>query len=69
MGKQYILQGGALFKQENNIELYAKHNVQNVHITENKENSVFKDGIGVKGLRFKLHGNHHGNHGLWTLVD
>ena len=50
----------------------------------NKENSVFRDGIGVKGLRFKLHGNNHGkhygnlygnyldnhgNHGLWTLVD
>ena len=23
----------------------------------NKENNVFKDGIGEKGLRFKLHGN------------
>ena len=41
-------------------------------IIKNKENNVFKDGIGVKGLRFKLHGNnygnhhgnHHGNHGL-----
>ena len=30
---------------------------------QNKENNVFKDGIGVKGLRFKLHGNNHGNHG------
>ena len=30
---------------------------------KNKENNVFKDGIGVKGLRFKLHGNNHGNHG------
>ena len=29
---------------------------------QNKENNVFKDGIGVKGLRFKLHGNNHGNH-------
>ena len=29
---------------------------------KNKENNVFKDGIGVKGLRFKLHGNNHGNH-------
>ena len=29
----------------------------------NKENNVFKDAIGVKGLRFKLYGNHHGNHG------
>ena len=29
----------------------------------NKENKVFKDGIGVKGLRFKLHGNNHGSHG------
>ena len=29
---------------------------------KNKENIVFKDGIGVKGLRFKLHGNNHGNH-------
>ena len=28
----------------------------------NKENNVFKDGIGVKGLRFKLHGYNHGNH-------
>ena len=28
----------------------------------NKENNVFKYGIGVKGLRFKLHGNNHGNH-------
>ena len=27
-----------------------------------KENNVFKDGIGVKGFRFKLHGNNHGNH-------
>ena len=25
------------------------------------ENIVFKDGIGVKGLRFKLYGNHYGN--------
>ena len=32
------------------------------HFFENKENNVFKDGIGVKGLRFKLHGNNHGNH-------
>ena len=29
----------------------------------NKENNVFKDGIGVKGLMFKLHGNNHSNHG------
>ena len=29
----------------------------------NKENNVFKDGIGVKGLRFNLHGNNDGNHG------
>ena len=29
----------------------------------NKENNVFKDGIVVKGLRFKLHGNNHGNPG------
>ena len=28
----------------------------------NKENNVFKDGIGVKGLRFKLHGINHGKH-------
>ncbi len=28
----------------------------------NKENNIFKDEIGVKGLRFKLHGNNHGNH-------
>ena len=28
--------------------------------TDNKENNVFKDGIGV-GLKF--HGNNHGNHG------
>ena len=26
------------------------------------ENNVFKDGIGVTGLRLKLHGNNHGNH-------
>ena len=32
-------------------------------VGRNKENNVFKDGIGVKGLRFKLHGNNHGNHG------
>ena len=32
-------------------------------LINNKENNVFKDGIGVKGLRFKLHGNNHGNHG------
>ena len=24
----------------------------------NKENNVFKDALGVKGLGFKLHGNH-----------
>ena len=30
---------------------------------DKKENIVFKDGIGVKGFRFKLHGNHHSNHG------
>ena len=28
-----------------------------------KENNVFKDGIGVKGLSIKLHDNNHGNHG------
>ena len=28
-----------------------------------KENNVFKDAIGVKGLGFKHHGNHPGNHG------
>ena len=28
----------------------------------NKENIVFKDGIGVQGLRFKLHGNQNSNH-------
>ena len=27
---------------------------------KNKENNVFKDAIGVKGLRFKLHGNNYG---------
>ena len=27
------------------------------------KNNVFKDGIGVKGLRFKVHGNNHGNYG------
>ena len=32
-------------------------------LINNKENNVFKDGIGVKGLRFMIHGNHHGNHG------
>ena len=30
---------------------------------KNKENIVFKDGIVVKGLGFKLHGNHACNHG------
>ena len=30
-------------------------------VVTNKENNVFKDGIGVKGLRFNSHGNHHGN--------
>ena len=34
-----------------------------VIVMVNKENIVFKDGIGVKGLRFKLHGNNQGNHG------
>ena len=29
----------------------------------NKENNVFKDAIGVKGLGFKHYGNHPGNHG------
>ena len=28
----------------------------------NKDNIVFKEGIGVVGLRFKLHGNKHGKH-------
>ena len=31
--------------------------------TINKENNVFKDALGVKGLGFKHHGNHPGNHG------
>ena len=31
--------------------------------TLNKENNVFKDALGVKGLGFKHHGNHPGNHG------
>ena len=30
---------------------------------KNKENNVFKDALGVKGLRFKHHGNHPCNHG------
>ena len=34
----------------------------NIKLLNNKENNAFKDGIGVKGLRFKLHGNNHGNH-------
>ena len=29
----------------------------------NKENNVYKDAIGVKGLGVKHHGNHPGNHG------
>ena len=28
----------------------------------NKENNVFKDALGVKGLGFKHYGNHHGNY-------
>ena len=32
-------------------------------IYSNKENNVFKDALGVKGLGFKHHGNHPGNHG------
>ena len=34
-----------------------------IKILINKENNVFKDAIGVKDLRFKLYGNHHGYHG------
>ena len=30
---------------------------------KNKENNVFKDALGVKGLGFKHHGNHPGSHG------
>ena len=30
---------------------------------ENEENIVFKDGVGERGLMFKLHGNNHSNHG------
>ena len=30
--------------------------------SNNKENNVFKDRIGVIGLRFKHHGNNHGKH-------
>ena len=30
---------------------------------QNKENNVFKDALGVKGLGFKYHGNHPSNHG------
>ena len=33
------------------------------HYLKNKENNVFKDALGVKGLGFKHHGNHPGNHG------
>ena len=37
-----------------------------VLISTNKENNVFKDALGVKGLGFKHHGNHPDNHGsLW----
>ena len=32
-------------------------------IIKNKENNVFKDALGVKGLGFKHHGNHPCNHG------
>ena len=34
-----------------------------VAVAVNKANNVFKDGIGVKGLRFNLHVNNHGTHG------
>merc|ERR1712001_645012 len=48
--------------------LYAKirllgHKRPNVRIITNKENNVFKDALGVKGLGFKHHGNHPCNHG------
>ena len=33
------------------------------HQINNKENNVFKDALGVKGLGFKHHGNHPCNHG------
>ena len=33
------------------------------HSPINKENNVFKDALGVKGLGFKHHGNHPCNHG------
>ena len=32
-------------------------------VVSNKENNVFKDALGVKGLGFKHHGNHPCNHG------
>ena len=34
----------------------------------NNKNNVFKDGIGVKGLRFKIHGNKHGNYGSIMVI-
>ena len=36
-----------------------------IHYRFNKENNVFKDALGVKGLGFKYpgnHGSHYGNH-------
>ena len=36
---------------------------QNFHCRFNKENNVFKDALGVKGLGFKHHDNHPCNHG------
>ena len=40
-----------------NCEIYDKQ------FSRNKENNVFKDALGVKGLGFKHHGNHPCNHG------
>ena len=37
--------------------------INNYCLNHNKENNVFKDALGVKGLGFKHHGNHPGNHG------
>ena len=37
--------------------------VRGYNLLQNKENNVFKDALGVKGLGFKHHGNHPCNHG------
>ena len=67
VGANKIIGNKLLFTTSNACQKFLKSNSHTWIIWGwsgyNKENNVFKDALGVKGLGFKHHGNHPGNHG------